>query len=224
MKPPIPGNEAERLRLLQIYKVLDTASEKTLDDLTELAAAICETPIGLISLVDEHRQWFKSRYGLDAAETPRDHAFCAYAILDDQTLVVEDATKDRRFAQNPLVLQAPSIKFYAGAPLIVSDGIALGTLCVIDHKPRKLSEMQMKALETLSRAVVTQLDLRRSQVELLSVERLVPMCAWCRNVRSQDGEWKSPEKYFENTVPITHGACPDCAENFRRSSEKPGSF
>ena len=212
MKPPLPPNEKERARTLKLYKVLDTGAEKMLDDLTELAASICGTPIALISLVDEKRQWFKSKVGIDAAETPRDIAFCAHAILDEQVFVVEDAAHDSRFADNPLVTEAPNIRFYAGAPLTVADGHALGTLCVIDRKPRHLDESQTKALETLRHAVVTQLELRRALDDFQSVQTMLRMCAWCRNVVGADGAWHPLQEYVQSIETVTHGMCPACVK------------
>ena len=163
--PSIPHNEAERLSALQRYKVLDTLPEQEFDDLTKLAAAICKTPIALISLVDENRQWFKSRVGLSATETPRDISFCGHVVAEVSLLEVPDATKDNRFADNPLVLDDPSIRFYAGAPLMTPDQYALGTLCVIDREPKKLTAQQIQQLEALSRIVVSQLELRRTTHE-----------------------------------------------------------
>lgn len=158
----IPENEPNRLKALLECCILDTAAEESFDDLVLLAAQICDTPISLMSLVDEGRQWFKANVGLRTTETSRDIAFCAHAILHPDMLVVSDATADSRFFDNPLVMADPKIRFYAGAPLITYDGFPLGTLCVIDRKPRKLSEFQARALRTLRRAVVTQLELRRS--------------------------------------------------------------
>ncbi|HTR88267.1 MAG TPA: GAF domain-containing protein [Reyranella sp.] len=212
LKPPLPQNETERLRTLHLYKVLDTGSEEMLDDLTRLAANICGTPIALISLVDEKRQWFKSRVGLDATETPRDIAFCAHAILGDEVFVVEDATRDDRFFDNPLVTQAPNVRFYAGAPLKVEDGSALGTLCVIDHEPKRLSGRQQEALETLRHAVVTQLELRRALDDFKSVQKMLRMCAWCRNVQNPDGTWRPLHEYVQKIESVTHGMCPTCAK------------
>ena len=161
MKAPLPPNEAQRLETLRGYDVLDTLPEQAFDDLTLLAAQICQVPIAVVSLVDENRQWFKSIIGLDAKETPRDVAFCAHSILNPEELLeVRDAQLDPRFADNPLVTAAPYIRFYAGAPLVAPDGVALGTLCVIDCVPRELSTEQKTALRALSRTVIAQLELR----------------------------------------------------------------
>jgi GAF domain-containing protein len=163
---PIPANEARRLKVLWQYEVLDTVPEEVFDDLTELAATICEAPIAMISLVDEKRQWFKAKVGITADETSRDISFCAYAIMQPDIFVVPDAMKDERFKGNPLVTTDPKIRFYAGAPLITPDGHALGTLCVIDKESRELNASQLKALRVLARLVVTQLELRRHAKDL----------------------------------------------------------
>ncbi len=203
--------ERMRLRTLALYRVLDTAAEQTFDDLTRLAAAICKAPIGLVSLVDEHRQWFKSRVGLDAPETPREVAFCSHAIESDELFVVEDATRDERFCDNPLVTGEPDIRFYAGAPLRVANGHRLGTLCVIDRKPRALDSDQQIALLTLRDAVVTQLELRRSQLEFRAVQELLPICSWCHSIRNDEDEWVEPASFFTDEMAVTHGICPTCA-------------
>jgi len=161
-RAPIPNDEVARLRSLRSYDVLDTPPERAFDDLALIASHICQTPIALVSLVDEARQWFKARVGLAATDTSRDLAFCAHAILDTALFVVPDASLDSRFADNPLVTEDPRIRFYAGAPLVTHDGNALGTLCVIDRVARELSEHQRNALCALSRQVVAQLELRRS--------------------------------------------------------------
>ncbi|HEX5218637.1 MAG TPA: GAF domain-containing protein [Verrucomicrobiae bacterium] len=163
---PLPKNEVKRLKVLWQYDVLDTVPEEVFDDLTDLAAHICEAPVALISLVDENRQWFKSQVGTSIKETSRDISFCAHAILSDGLLVVSDAAKDPRFRDNPMVTGPQKIRFYAGAPLVTPDGHALGTLCVLDKKPRKLRPEQMKALRVLAHHVVSQLELRRHAREL----------------------------------------------------------
>jgi GAF domain-containing protein len=160
------NNEKKRLKVLWQYEVLDTVPEEVFDDLTDLAAQICEAPIALISLVDEKRQWFKSKVGTGVTETSRDVSFCAHAIGQSDLFVVPDATQDARFAANPLVTSDPKIRFYAGAPLMTPDGYALGTLCVIDKVPRELRPGQKQALRILARHVVSQLELRRRSKEL----------------------------------------------------------
>lgn len=162
----LPDNEAARIRKLHELGILETLEEQAYDDLTRLAAEICNTPIALVSLVDTDRQWFKSHHGLDARETPREYAFCAHAILDDNIFVVEDSEKDERFFDNPLATDAPHVKFYAGAPLIMSDNLKLGTLCVIGNEARTISATQKAALAALARQVVSQLELRLKIKEL----------------------------------------------------------
>ena len=158
---------------LRQYAVLDTAPEQELDDLTELAAQICGTPIAAISLVDEHRQWFKARVGLGVRQTPRDVAFCAHTLHQQGLFIVPDAKQDERFATNPLVISEPGICFYAGAPLVTPENVTLGALCVIDHHPRTLTPAQEQALRVLCRQVMTHLELRRHMRDLLeSEERL----------------------------------------------------
>jgi diguanylate cyclase (GGDEF)-like protein/PAS domain S-box-containing protein len=165
MKAPLSPNEAQRLEALQGYNILDTLPEQDFDDLTLLAQQICQVPIALISLVDENRQWFKSKVGVSHSETSLDFAFCPYAILNpDEMLIVQDAQKDPRFSDSPRVTGGPKIRFYAGAPLVTDEGLALGTLCVIDRVPRELSAEQKTALRSLSHIVITQLKLRLTLV------------------------------------------------------------
>jgi diguanylate cyclase (GGDEF)-like protein len=160
---PLPANETQRLAALHRYAVLDSGPEQAYDDLTMLASAVCRAPIALISLVDRDRQWFKSAVGLSASETARELAFCAHAILQpDQPFEVPDAQIDPRFAGNPLVTGDPRIRFYAGAPLISPAGLPLGTICVIDRVPRRLSDIERNALQSLARQVVAQLELRQA--------------------------------------------------------------
>lgn len=164
---PHPPNELERLATLLEYEVLDSLPEQQYDDLTAIAAHICDAPIALVSLLDGDRQWFKSHHGIDATETPREHAFCAHAIMQpEEVLVVPNATEDERFKANPLVVSDPSIRFYAGTPLVNPEGMALGTLCVIDNAPRQFTPEQAAALQALGRQVVAQLELRRQAKQL----------------------------------------------------------
>lgn len=168
MKARLPENEKERLEQLHRYQVLDTPPEQVFDDLANLAAHICGTPIALVSLVDADRQWFKSRVGMSAIETSRDVSFCAHAILEPENLlVVPDATQDERFAANALVVEEPKIRFYAGAPLVTGNGLAVGTLCVLDRVARKLTEAQLDALKILRNQVQRELELRLKAAELI---------------------------------------------------------
>lgn len=168
MKAPVPENESARLEALRQYEILDTDPEESFNDLTRLAAYICNTPIALITLIDEHRQWFKSKVGVSAEETDRGVSFCAHAIMQDGPFIVRDALDDVRFRTNPMVTADPHIRFYAGSPLISPEGFKIGTLCVVDSKPRELTREQIAALRVLSNQVITQLDLRR---DVLFLER-----------------------------------------------------
>jgi len=167
---PIPVNEIERLQILRNMNILDSPEEQVYDDLTLLAANICDTPIALISLLDEKRQWFKSHKGLDVTETPRDFAVCAHAILGEGLFEVPDLDEDERFFDNPLVIGSPFLKFYAGIPLIVEGNLHVGTLCVLDYEPKKLNAKQSNMLQALANQVSMQLELRmkRQACEKLS--------------------------------------------------------
>ncbi len=165
--PKIPEEDVKRVEALKAYSILDTLPEQEYDDITLLASQICNTPVSLISLIDDNRQWFKSHHGLDATETPRDIAFCAHAINEqDQLFIVNDSRKDVRFHDNPLVTGDPHVIFYTGMPLVSADGYSLGTLCVIDHQPRNLDESQIKALKALSGQIVRLFELRRKSLKL----------------------------------------------------------
>jgi hypothetical protein len=168
----IPDNEAQRLESLREYRILDTAPEQAYDDITALAAYLCDVPIATISLVDESRQWFKSKRGLKQRETPREVAFCAHVILQSKPLIVRDALKDARFAENALVTRSPHIRFYAGFPLTSPEGFALGTLCAMDREPRQLSAEQKRVMQALSQQVMALLELRRVSARMPVSRRL----------------------------------------------------
>lgn len=174
-KASIHKQESERIKSLKSYLVLDTETEEEIDNLTQLASEICETPIVLVSLIDEERQWFKSKVGLDVNETSRDLAFCAHAINETNDLfIIEDARTDNRFFDNPLVTSFPHVIFYAGVILKSDEDLPLGTLCVIDNSPRKLSDKQIRSLKTISKQIMNLLNYKKSirKREELSVQLL----------------------------------------------------
>jgi GAF domain-containing protein len=240
MIPAKPANEQQRLAALRGYEILDTKPEAAFDDLTLLASYICQTPVALISLIDADRQWFKSKVGITACETSRDIAFCASAILQPDVFIVPDASRDERFAANPLVVSKPKIRFYAGATLMM-DGHALGTLCVVDRVPRELRPEQLEALRALSRQVQTQLEFRRNLMRLEqslaardraeaekehtlrdlkaalanihTLEGLLPICLSCKKIQDQRGNWQPFEYYLRahSEAKVTHKICPDCS-------------
>lgn len=221
MKAPLTEREQERLDALRDYRILDTPPEQAFDDLTALAAYVCDVPIALVSLVDTDRQWFKSKLGLEATETSRDVSFCAHAILQDSILVVQDTHLDARFATNPLVTSEPNIRFYAGVPLLTPEALPLGTLCVIDHKPRQLNAAQIRTMERIARQVVTQLELRLVSARLAQalekinlIEELIPICSYCKAIRNDAGYWSSVEAFIKQhaDVAFTHGVCESCIE------------
>jgi GAF domain-containing protein len=241
MNPAKPANEQQRLATLRGYKILDTEPEAAFDDLTLLASHICQTPVALISLIDADRQWFKSKIGLSVSETSREIAFCASAILQPDVFIVRDASQDERFAENPLVVSEPKIRFYAGATL-QTNGQALGTLCVLDRVPRELSPEQLEALRALSRQVLAQLELRRNLLSLEhslaardrveaekertlrelkaalanihTLEGLLPICLSCKKIQDQKGIWQPFEYYVRahSEAKVTHKICPDCSK------------
>ncbi len=164
---PVPADELARLEALTGYNLLDSSPEDIYDDITQLASEICRTPISLISLVDENRQWFKSRQRLASDETEREYSFCAHAILNpSEIFIVPDAREDDRFSDNPLTTGQPRIVFYAGVPLVNPEGYPLGTLCVIDNRPRTLTENQLLSLQALARLVNTHFELRKIKKDL----------------------------------------------------------
>ena len=221
MPAPLPKNEPKRLEALRRFQILESPVEQVFDDFAFLAATICQTPIALMSLLDTDRQWFKARVGLDVTETPREHAFCAHTILGNEVMVVEDATCDERFADNPLVIGDPRIRFYAGAPLIDAEGNGLGSICVIDRQPRPLSAEQRRALEALARQIISQLEFRRvsadlaeAVAEIRTLRGLLPMCSHCKGIKNVTGFWQSVETYVRDhsEADLTHTVCPTCLE------------
>ena len=222
MNQPIPDNEPARLVALRNYHLLDSGRESSFDDFTAFASHICQTPIALVSLVDVDRQWFKSKVGLEVDQTPRDVAFCSHAIMGKDLFVVPDAVRDQRFVDNPLVTGDPSIRFYAGAPLVDRDGFGLGTLCVIDRVPRSLDPKQAEALRALARQVMTLIENRRvlerlatALEEVKVLEGMIPVCSSCKNVRNDAGFWETIEAYVTSRTEsrFTHGICPSCVRS-----------
>ena len=217
----IPEFEQERLKALSEYRILGTRPEQSYDDITHMASLVCETPIALLSLVDSDRQWFKSKVGIDAEETPRDWSFCAHAIHTDQPLIVTDALQDERFVDNPLVCGDPKIRFYAGFPLNNDAEHRIGTLCVIDRKPNKLSGNQLQIMQALSRQVVAFLDLRKRSINLLdsfclesTPSGIISTCSYCRKAKDEKGDWVHLDQYLSrrSTLSFSHGICDNCIE------------
>jgi len=166
MPAPITSTEAARVAALNRYAILDSEPEQSFDDLVVLAAHICKVPMAMLSLVDDHRQWFKSRFGVQIRETPREISICTHAIQQSDLFIVPDTLQDPRFRENPLVTGEPHVRFYAGTPLVNEDGFALGTLCVLDREPRELEVDQKEALNALGRLALRQMELRLN-LELL---------------------------------------------------------
>ena len=208
--PPLPPNEAERLAALRDLRILDTAPEAHFDAVCRNAAALFSVPMALVSLIESDRQWFKAKCGIDAEGTGRDVAFCAYAILSDDVLVVEDVTRDPRFADNSLVTGEPGIRFYAGAPLILRSGIRLGTLCIIDTKSRSFSDVQKSQLQDLARIVVAHIELHRG--------RLAAEAALEERTRSEALIKASEERYR-----IAHSTLEQTTDLLRLAQEAAGA-
>ena len=179
MFAPLPLCEPARILALYLLDVLDTESDPACDAIVALAARICAIPIALISLVDTNRQWFKARHGLDVSETPIELAFCAYAVLQSEIFIVSDTWEDARFARHPLVIGEPHIRFYAGVPLVTDEGLAIGTLCIIDQRPRSLASEQKQALQSLAKHTMHLLALNRypAEVEGFAEQRRVAQAA-----------------------------------------------
>ena len=204
IKPPLPADEDLRLAALDSYAILDSNAEGALDGLTRAAALLCDTPIALISLVDRDRQWFLSSVGLDAVETSREVSFCGHAILGEGVFEVADALCDPRFADNPLVTGEPNIRFYAGAPLTTADKFRLGTLCVVDREPRRLTERQRAVLAELSGVAIQLLDQRKAEItnaiRLRDVNRLLDMGEQIAHIGSYQVEGAAREVRWSDGV------------------------
>ena len=222
MKPAcIPDNEQERLQALHEYRILGTKPEQSYNDLTTIASEVCNTPISLLSLVDQNRQWFKAKVGVEASETPRDWSFCAHAIQSTDPLIVEDALNDERFSDNPLVSGDPNIRFYAGFPLQNNEFHRIGTLCVIDREPKTLTKTQINVMEALARQAVAFLELRKRSITLLesfcqltNSQGIISTCSYCRKAKNEDGHWQHLDQYLSkrSTLSFSHGICDACIE------------
>ena len=218
---PKPVNEAARLRSLSEYRILGTKPEQAFDNITMMASEVCQAPIALISIIDEKRQWFKSRVGLDAPQTNRDISFCAHTILDSKPMVIEDALFDEKFKDNPLVQKEPHIRLYAGFPLKTDINHRIGTLCVIDRIPKSLTNTQYKVMQGLADQATMLLELRRRSLSLLDEfckmhDRggLITTCSYCKSIRDNQGEWQSFEHFLmrHSTLNFSHGICDQCME------------
>ena len=218
---PNPPNEAERLRSLSEYRILGTKPEKAFDNITMMASEICEAPIALISIIDEDRQWFKSKVGLEATETTRDISFCAHTILDSKPMVIEDALADEKFRDNPLVQKAPHIRLYAGFPLKTDVSHRIGTLCVIDRIPKSLTKTQLKIMQGLADQAAMLLELRRRSLSLLEEfckmnddGGIITTCSYCKSIRDSHGTWLPFEHFLmrHSTLNFSHGICRKCME------------
>lgn len=224
LRPAQPLNESERIEVLRSYRILDSLPEASFDGITRVASHVAGVPYALVSLVDETRQWFKSKVGMDVEETPREIAFCAHAILSpDRPLIVPDALDDPRFADNPLVTGPAGLRFYAGFPLVTPSGHALGTLCVLGPEPTTLADADRDALGVLAQQVVALLELRRtSEAMAQALERvralreLIPICSHCKSLRDEGGEgegdhWQAVEQFLRaHGAELSHGICPSC--------------
>ena len=220
-KPEIPINESERLIALNEYRILGTKPEENYDDITKIASLTCGTPIALLSLVDSNRQWFKAKVGIEAEETVRDWSFCAHAIHSSEPLIVEDALKDERFFDNPLVRGEPKIRLYAGFPLQNDENLRIGTLCVIDREPHGLSDTQFNIMQSLSRQAVAFLELRKRSINLIESfcshtdeGSFISTCSYCRKAKDTEGHWQHLDQYLSTRTNLnfSHGICDACIE------------
>lgn len=217
--PAFPRNEPARLAALRNLQILDTPPEPAFDDIVRLAAQVCGTSMAAVTLIDEHRQWLMAALGMERGECPREDSFCAHTVLEDDLLVIDDTAADPRFAQHPWVVREPRIRFYAGAPLHLGDGLNLGALCVFDRQPHALTADQRVSLRALTRQVAANLTLGRTVVELekalvevKTLSGLIPICTSCKNIRDDTGYWQLIEGYIaeHSEAEFSHGICPEC--------------
>lgn len=227
--------ERNRLRALNSHEILDTEAEPEFDRLTRLASLSLDVPMALVSLLDSERQWFKSKVGLDVSQTPREWAFCQYTIRQDAPLIVNDARQDSRFADNPLVVGEPHVRFYAGVPLRDEDGFAMGTLCIIDTKAREFSNQEREVLQLLAEQVRQLLANRRRKLQAAAhdfareqeltklrdamrhvswLSGLLKICSNCRQIKNREGKWQSLEAFIQNNsdASFSHSICRECRD------------
>jgi GAF domain-containing protein len=226
----MPADEQARLDALHDFGVLDGASERRFDDIAALASTSLDMPIAMISLVAEDRQWAMASVGIERGELPREHAFCHHAILQDEPMVIEDTRADGRFADNPLVTGSSALRFYAAAPLIAAGGFRLGTVCVLDRKPRTLAPHGLEILTLLARQVVDLFELRLAATRLdgalqrlQTMATLIPICSHCRKVRDESNHWSTLERLVQAKTGsrFTHGICPECVrEHYPDAAEE----
>lgn len=218
---PVPANEQRRLEALRLHGILDSEPEAAFDDIALIASEAVGAPVALVSLIDEHRQWYKAKVGTAASEVPRHETFCTHALLGDDVMVVEDATRDPRFAANPHVTRDGGVRFYAGAPIVDSQGLALGSVCVVGPQARGLTPSQHRLLLALARTTMRLLEQRRTArllaealAEVKTVQGLLPICSSCKSIRAEEGYWTQVEEYFSTRTDalFSHGICPDCMQ------------
>jgi GAF domain-containing protein len=221
VRAPIPTGEDRRLEALHQFGVLDTPPERTFDDIVLQASALCDAPIGVLSLIDRDRSWVKAAYGLERGELPRDVAFCSHAICQDDPLVVADALLDPRFEDNELVMGEPFVRAYAGAPIVVG-GQRFGTVAVVDLVPRSFDAGDLDSLQALARLAGDQFELRRKAAELSrtlerlrTLEGMLPVCKECGQIRDGDS-WLPMDHYMAAHTGslVSHGMCPECMPKY----------
>lgn len=229
------AREADRLAALRGYEILDSPPERTFDRVTDLAAHHFQVPVSTVSLVDDRRIWFKARHGLDVQEVPREPGLCSTCILSNATYVVNDAAEDARAKANALVQGEPGIRFYAAAPLITHEGHRLGTLNIVDFRPRQLDAEGEATLQNMAGVIMDQMELRRTAMQSLQslshvlkdgatgtpMKELLTVCAWSQKIRIED-EWLTFEEFLVRKLglSLTHGISPEAAKAFREGLPK----